>query len=483
MRQSNSLNESQIISSTPAGLAIVDTDRAFQVPAHIALLNRKLIGVARGDIKRLMVFIPPRHGKSLLISQYFPAWYLGLFPEHRFMLTSYGDDFSASWGRKSRDVLERNGHLYGVKLSDSSSSAKAWDIAGHTGGLVAAGVGGQLTGHGAHILSMDDPYKSREEAESPTVRERVYEWYTQTAYPRLEPDGAVILIMQRWHHDDLAGRLLRAQSHADQWHVVCLPAIAEEQDELGRMPGDPLWPERFTRDDLERIKAAMGGYAWSSQYQQRPSPSKGATFRREWMEKRYHETPILPTVIQTVDSAFKTGVSNDYSVIATWGTDGKNYYLLDVWRERVEFPDLVAAIKAQAARWRPNAVVIEDAASGQSAVQTLKRETNLPIVGQRFKGSKQSRADSVSPLFEAGKVYLPESAPWLSDWMEEHVQFPKAPHDDTVDTTSMALLRLREPDVSYMTNVYEMASPAAQMGLSEQQYRDLSDRLPPGILL
>lgn len=483
MPQSNSLNESQIISSTPAGLAIVDTDRAYQVPRHIAILNRKLIGVARGDIKRLMVFIPPRHGKSLLISQYFPAWYLGLFPERRFMLTSYGDDFSAGWGSKSRDLLRQWGHLYGVAISDSSSSASAWNIAGNTGGLIAAGVGGQLTGYGAHILSIDDPYKSREEAKSITVRERVYEWYTQTAYPRLEPDGAVILVMQRWHHDDLAGRLLRDQSHADRWDVVCLPAIAEEQDELGRMPGDALWPEHWPVEKLEAIKAAMGGYAWSSQYQQRPSPSKGATFRREWMDKRYRETPLLPTIIQTIDSAFQTGVSNDYSVIATWGTDGKNYYLLDVWCERVEFPDLISAIKAQAARHRPNSIVIENAASGQSAIQTLKRETNLPIVGLRFKGSKQSRADSVSPLFEAGKVYLPDDAPWLSDWIEEHVQFPRAPHDDRVDTTSMALLRLREPDISYMPSVYEMASPAAQMGLSEEQYRDLSDRLPPGILL
>lgn len=486
MPPSNSLKESQIIASTPAGLAYLDkagTADPYAMPRHIALLNRKLVAVARGDIKRLMVFLPPRHGKSMIISQYFPAWYLGVFPERRFMLTSYGDDFSAGWGRKSRDVLQEHGHLYGVKISDSSSSAKEWNIHGHTGGLIAAGVGGQLTGHGSHVLSIDDPFKSREEAESITVRERVWDWYTQTAYPRLEPDGAVILVMQRWHGDDLAGRLLAAQSHADHWDVVNLPAIAEEQDEIGRMPGDPLWPERFSLTDLERIRAAMGGYAWSSQYQQRPSPAKGATFRREWMERRYRELPLLSTVIQTVDSAFKTGVSNDYSVIATWGTDGKNYYLLDVWCERVEFPDLISAIKAQATHHRPNVIVIEDAASGQSAVQTLKRDTNLPIVGQKFQGSKQSRADSISPLFESGKVYLPESAPWLSDWIEEHIQFPKAPHDDRVDTTSMALLRLREPDVQYMPNVLEAASPAAQMGMSEAQYQDLASRLPPGILL
>ncbi len=178
-------------------------------------------------------------------------------------------------------------------------------------------------------------------------------------------------------------------------------------------------------------------------FQQRPSPAAGGTFQRAWLGQRYRELPALTETVQAVESAFKEGVGSDYSVIAPWGTDGRSYYLVDLWRDRVQYPELRRAVQDQYARWRPDAMLVEDKASGRSVIQELRRETNLPIVAVPTKGSKQNRADTVATLFEAGKVWLPEYASWVAEWIEEHVAFPRATHDDQVDTTSMGLARLR----------------------------------------
>ena len=244
------------------------------------------------------------------------------------------------------------------------------------------------------------------------------------------PDAVVLLVQTRWHEDDLAGRILASPS-ASEWTVLSLPGSAEEHDPLGRVEGAALWPHWYPAERLHALRAEIGERAFLALYQQRPTSERGGIFRREWMSGRYGELPRGPTTtIQTVDSAFKTGVANDYSVIATWTTDGRFFYLVDVWRQRVEFPDLVAAIQAQAAAHGPSAVAVEDTASAQSAIQVLRRETALPIVPVPAAGSaKISRAGAVSPLFESGRVLLPEQSPgWLGPWIEEHVGFPTARH-------------------------------------------------------
>lgn len=315
--------------------------------------------------------------------------------------------------------------------------------------------------HNCDLLIIDDPVKNAEEASSATYREKAWHWYTSTAYTRLQPGAGVLVIQTRWHDDDLSGRILKESKRRDEWHILSLPAIAERNERyeiMGCSPftrheGDALWPQQFNAKQLADIQQDVGGYDWNALYQQRPTPKEGGTFRREWFDRRYRSLDSLPTltrIVQSVDSAFKEGVANDYSVIATWGTDGINYYLLDLWRNRVAFPDLVQGVKDQYAQWNgwsggPGiaAVLIEDKASGQSAIQTLRRETNLPIIGVPAEGSKESRADNVSPLFQAGKAYLPADAPWVSVFVDEHVNFPRAAHDDTVDTTGYALLYLR----------------------------------------
>ncbi len=431
--------------ATPAGLAYLASSGHWRYAPHLRLLSQQLWRVAAGHVRRLMVFMPPRHGKSELVSHYFPAWYLGTRPNRRVILTSYEADFAASWGRKVRDVLVAYGPtVYGVRVRADSSAANRWDLADATGGMVTAGVGGPITGRGSHVLIVDDPLKNAEEAQSATMRERIWEWWRSTAYTRLEPNGAAVLVMTRWHEDDLAGRLLAEMAGGgEQWEVLSLPAIAEEVDDvLGRQPGEALWPERYDRRELARIRANVGAAWWAALYQQHPSPTSGGTFQRSWLGARYTVPPHLTSIIQAVDTAFKTGVASDYSVIATWGTDGRNYYLLHVWRDRVQYPDLKRALLDQYHAFRPDLVLIEDAASGQSVIQDLRAQTHLPIIAIPARGSKQSRADAVSPLFEAGRVYLPEQAPWLGDWIEEHVSFPRGAHDDCVDTTAIALQRL-----------------------------------------
>lgn len=300
-----------------------------------------------------------------------------------------------------------------------------------------------------NCLIVDDPVKNAEEAASALVRENTWSWFTSTAYTRLEPGGRVVVIGTRWNEDDLIGRAL-AQGG---WEHLDMPAIDEE--------GVALWPERFDLAALEDIRETLGSRMFEALYQQRPGPAEGAIWRREWW-KRYGAAPRLRRVELFVDSAFKEGTGSDWSVIAAWGEDGQgSCYLLDLWRARVEFPELLRAIHDMHARHRDAApvvpVVIEDRASGQSALQVLGRPMPdgewgtlpaLPVAPFAVRASKVSRSETVSPLAEAGRVFLPADAPWVGEFIEEHAVFPAGRHDDMVDTTAMALHRLRRKQAS-----------------------------------
>jgi predicted phage terminase large subunit-like protein len=450
--------------STPMMFALAASQKKFQTPPHIQLLDDKLYQLAHGHIKRLMVFMPPRHGKSLLCSQYFPAWYIGEF-KRRVILTSYGAMFAASWGRLARNVLTEWGPVIwpDVRVAQDSAAADHWELEGaesQYGVMYTAGIEGGTTGKGASLLIVDDPVKNMEEAKSPVMREKAWDFYTSTAYTRLEPDASILVIQTRWHSDDLSGRILqeRASGEGEPWHVLSLPAIAEADEyyeiagcePFERHEGDALWPERFSAERLATIRADVGGSVWSALYQQHPTPDGGLIWHREWFNNRYRELPTMTKVVQSIDTAFKTGVASDFSVIATWGRTDTDFYLIDLWRARVEYPELKRAILEQAHKHNPERIYVEDAASGQSAFQELKRESDLPIFRVPPEGSKEARAAGVSPLAEAGKVWLPESGPdtpWLADWIEEHVNFPRGAHDDCVDTTSLALTRLKRISV------------------------------------
>lgn len=396
-----------------------------------------------------MIDVPPRHGKSAQVTVRFPIWRLSQEPSTKFIVGSYNQTLSNKFSRQSRRLAAQAG----IQLSKDRKAVEDWETA-QEGGVRAVGVGGGVTGQGAHIIVIDDPVKSRKEVESETYREDCWNWYTEDIYSRLEPDGHIILIMTRWHIDDLAGRILASEDASD-WTVIKLPAIADHDeglDIIGRLPGEALCPERYDLEALARIQRVMSPESFLALYQQTPVAKGGNKFKRKWFNKRYNPgllhriKPDFIRLIQSVDTSFKDGVSNDYSVIATWAETATGYYLLDIWRNKVEYPDLIHAIRDNYVKWNPDVVLIEDAASGQSAIQTLRRDYKIPVeeapaVGQ---GSKIARAESVLPLFSSDLVWLPEFADWIGDWIEEHLKFPAGKHDDQVDSTSIGLRYLKE---------------------------------------
>jgi predicted phage terminase large subunit-like protein len=367
---------------------------------------------------------------------------LGQHPDRSIIASSYGSELAVDFGRRVRgfvsDPLHRAIFPQCVVADDNDAAHRFGLMMGGT--YFAVGAGGPLTGRGADLLLIDDPIKSREEAYSAATRRSLQSWYESVAYTRLQPGGAIVLIQTRWHEDDLAGWLLR--EHASEgWRVLSLPAVAE-RDEGWRAEGEALWPARFPIETLDRIREAIGSIAWASLYQQRPTAEEGAIFKRDWF-RAFREPPECKRLIFSLDTAFKTGQSSDYSVIAVIGETTTGYFLLHLSRGRWEFPELKRQAVALADLWSPHYVLIEDAASGQSLIQSLKAETRLPILPVKPLGDKVARASAVSPLAESGRVYLPESASWLSDFIDEACSFPAAPHDDQVDAVTQGLNYLR----------------------------------------
>lgn len=422
-------------------------DPAYEHARHSALLIQHLEAVERGDIRRLAVFMPPRHSKTYHVSERFPAWFLGRNPSRRVILASYGADLAEGSSRKVRNLLlDERWPWRDVRVAQDSAAVNKWATS-HGGEVIAAGVGGAMTGFGADLLVIDDPVKGRAEADSETYRETTWSWYTEVARTRLMPGGRVVVCQTRWHEDDLAGRIL---NHGGDWTVLNLPAVAEADDPLGREPGAPLWPAWYDAAALAELKAdltsAQGSRAWTALYQQSPTADEGGMFKRAWFTRRWNEKtlPKLTYTVLAVDAAYKTGVQNDPSALHLWGTDGIDYYLLAEYHGRWEFPELRRQIVSAAATHKPTLVLIEDTAAGQSAIQELRRETKLPIVAHKVTASKEARAQAVSPLCEAGKVVLPEGARWVGEWLDEHAAFPTGRHDDRVDNTSAALARLAQ---------------------------------------
>lgn len=410
--------------------------------------------VARKESPRLMVFLPPRWGKSELTSRILPGWVLGRYPDWNVGIVSYGAELAEELSADARRIVlddpyrELFGATYApdtgssVEIDRQSKAVNHWRIAGRRGGLRAVGVGGALTGRGFDICLIDDPVKGRKEADSDLYRDDLWRWYQGTLRTRLEPGGGLLIIQTRWHHDDLSGRLLRDNS--GQWEVVSLPAIAGENDLLGRLVGDPLDPARFDTDALEQIKRDISSRDWIAQYQQQPTPDEGAIFQRDWFRIEPLDLRPMGNIIQAWDTAFSEKREADYSVCTTWRvytypSGGQEYQLLNVYRARLSFPALREKVYQAAGVWRPHRIIIEDIGSGKSLVQELRNSTGLPIVTYRPDRDKVARAHAVTGLFEAGRVVLNKDAPWLETYLQEMMQFPAGDHDDQVDSTTMAL--------------------------------------------
>lgn len=436
-------------------------------------MAQKLMAVERGEVKRLMIFLPPRHSKSENSTIHFPAWFMMRNPEKRVIVTSYSADLAKTFSRRTRAIVREYGEeLFDVELSDESSSVEQWSLKGHHGMYIAAGIGGPITGQGCSLLLIDDPLKNAEEANSPTYRQRLWDWFTSTAYTRLEPDGAVVLTLTRWHDDDLAGRLLsEMENGGEEWEVVRIPALAEEENDpmvqAGyRDLGEPIWPDRYGLKEYERIQKAVGTYVWNALYQQRPQSLEGGEFKAKWF-KWYTKHQIsfnheqdcwvfngeTLRLFQGVDPAISEKTSADDFVIWTIGVTGTNkVILLDVWHGHLDFTEQAKLIVRKYQEFISERVGIEDNAYQAALAQAVIKDALVPVKRLTHTGDKYTRILTMAPFFENGQVYCRAATDDEPGWIDQtrlpnvkiHEKFrkfyeqavtygPKAAHDDILD--------------------------------------------------
>jgi predicted phage terminase large subunit-like protein len=425
------------------------------VAAHHALMLSAIQRTVERPHGRLMLAFPPGSAKSSYASVVAPTWYMGRNPGGKIILASYGSDLAKRHGRRARQIVKQSAYrgIFGTGISSVTSAADEWALENGSEYL-AGGLLSGLTGSRANGIVIDDPVKGREDAESEVMRKKTREAYDDDLMTRLIPGGWVILVMTRWHEADLAGSILPKHYNGESgmiecrdgntWEVLNVPACAEREDDpLGRKPGEYLWPEWFT--DKHWAQFRSNSRTWASLFQQRPRPAEGVMFKQEWL-RRYGVMPAHATYcVHSWDTAYKPNQINDPSVGTSWGfgSGSPGCFLRDVYRGRIEYPALRRNVISWAERDRPIAILIEDKASGQSLIQELRSTTSLPIIAIEPDGDKVTRANEVSAMFEAGLVYLPETAPWLVDYEAELLGFPLAAHDDQVDSTTQFLRWVR----------------------------------------
>ncbi|UUW88456.1 phage terminase large subunit [Pimelobacter simplex] len=443
---------------TPGEMAQALDRTTIQTPALDAI-DARLVAVRDGDCERQIINMPPQEGKSQRTSVWFPLWLLHGNPNLRIAIVSYGKDVARRFGRRIRDILREHPEL-GLTLSQSSQRQDEFELLGYAGGVVCVGVEGGLTSRPVDVLIIDDPYKDAKQADSKAWADTIKNFWSEVALPRLAPGAPVVLIQTRWREDDMAGWLQK--EFADEWDVLNIPAQADhdpdkgETDVLGREPGEFMVSARgrTVKDWLKKIRE-VGSRAWNALYQGRPAPAEGTILKRTWWQ-RYDEPLWLvredgsrivtgfDDLLISWDLTFKKTEGTDYVSGQVWGRRGANAYLLDRVHGRMDFVETLAAFRRLAARW-PQATLklVEDKANGPAVIAMLSNSIG-GIVPVEPDGGKEARAAAVSPLVEAGNVWLPSSelAPWADDVIEEAAGFPTAAHDDDVDALSQGLNRL-----------------------------------------
>jgi predicted phage terminase large subunit-like protein len=418
------------------------------VGAHHKRIAAALDRVVSGECKRLMIAMPPRHGKSQMGSYLFPAYLMGKKPDSKLIVGSHTAELAQRFGRMIRNLVadERYKELFpDFLLSADSKAAGRWDTS-HGGEAFFIGKGGAMTGRGGNVVILDD-ILDEQDALSNTAMENTWEWYQSGPRQRLQPNGAIIVINTRWKTDDLSGRLFKLQGaiKSDKWEVLEFPAILPS--------GGPLWPEYWKLEELEAVKHTIGLQKWNAQWQQTPTADEGAILKREWWQRwKPEEPPLVEYIIQSYDTAYSKKETADYSVITTWGVfvpdidSGPNIILLDVKKGRWDFPELKRIAREEYKNWNPDNVLIEAKATGITLQQELRR-VGIPVTmyspgGRRAGQDKVSRANSIAPILESGMVWAPETE-WADELIEECAAFPNGDHDDMVDSTTQALMRFR----------------------------------------
>jgi predicted phage terminase large subunit-like protein len=423
---------------------------AFISGKHHQIMAEAFERVASGQLKRLIINMPPRHTKSEFASYLLPAWFLGKYPEKKIIQTAHTAELAVGFGRKVRNLVQSEGYgkVFETKLSSDSKAAGRWNT--HMGGdYFAIGVGGAVTGKGADLLIIDDPHSEQEAKQgNPAVFDSVYEWYTSGPRQRLQPGGAIIIVMTRWSKRDLTGQILKnaEKDGVNEWEVIDFPAILPS--------GTPLWPGFWKKEELEALKAELPVAKWEAQYQQNPTSEEGAIVKRDqWQIWEKSDPPSCEYVIQSWDTAFEKNNRADYSACTTWGVfqhpnkNGDlrpNIILLDAFKQRLEFPELKKKAFDMWQEWNPDTLLIEKRAAGAPLIYEM-RKIGIPLSEYTpGKGNdKIARVNAISDLFASGVVWCPETR-WADEVMEEMASFPNGDHDDLVDSSSQALLRFRQ---------------------------------------
>ena len=413
---------------------------------HHKIYAEKLNRIANGELKRLIVNMPPRHTKSEFASHLFPAFFMGRHPNAKLIQTTHTGELAIRFGRKAKNLIESTEYesvFPTVKLAADSKAAGRWE-SNHKGEYFAAGVGGAITGRGADLLIIDDPH-SEQDALSPTVLDSHYEWYTSGPRQRLQPGGAIVLVMTRWSVKDLTGRLLAAQGkdeNSDKWEVVEFPAIINDK---------PMWGNFWSMKGLEGVKASIPLTKWQAQWMQSPTSEEGAIIKREWWKTwEKDDIPHLKYIIQSYDTAFSSKQTADYSAITTWGVFEPEeggppaLLLLDAKKGRWNFPELKTIAQEEYKYWEPETILIEAKASGMPLTHELQK-AGIPVINYTpSRGNdKHSRVNSVAPLFESGAIWAP-SKKFAEEVIEECAAFPFGDNDDYVDSTTQALMKYRQ---------------------------------------
>lgn len=392
----------------------------------------------------LVLSIPPQHGKSMTITETLPSWYLGKFPTKRIIEASYSEDFAQLFGRRNLRKIEQFGkEIFNIEKGKIANNTE-FELSNGIGGMISRGMLSGVTGRPADLMIIDDPVKNRQEADSKTYRDRIWAEWNDSFKSRLSFGAKVIIIQTRWHEDDFAGRIIKNEKHVT---VINLKCEADDNDPLGRKPGEALCPEigkgnEWLKDFKSTFTTKEGNRTWNALYQGSPTPDDGNIFKRKWFQY-YEKLPTLPYMLISVDATFKDKEDNDFVSIQVWGKKNVDFYLVDRVKEHLGFTETLNVIRQLRNKYdQCSAVLIEDKANGSAIIEVLQREFS-GVVPINPEGGKIARANAVSPSFESGNVYLPKTAKWLYDYETELISFPNAEHDDDVDCTTQALNRLR----------------------------------------
>jgi predicted phage terminase large subunit-like protein len=439
------------IESNPADFAHRLSKGTWKHADHLRLLSKHIALLEARKIRKLMVSMPPRHGKSLFLDVWTPTWWLGRTPTARIIIAGYGQHFAREWGGKVRNKILEHAEELNIILDKERMAADAW--ATSVGGEVySLGVGGSIVGRGADLYIVDDPIKNADEANSEIYREKMWDWWQTSVVTRLQPGGVIILVATRWHQDDLLGRLLESDE-AGEWTVLNLPAIAEKDDILGRQEGEALWPEFWEKDGgaayYEKLQRTMVPYWWSAQYQGRPTPEGGGILLRDdwqWI-RRSDIPPEFDQICQSWDLPLKDKRTSDYAVGQVWGRRAADMFLLNSVRDHLSMDQVIHHMTQFALKYRAIGKLIEDSAMAPALISTFQHKVPgmIPVPP---KGSKMSRVLNAVPYLKGHNIYLPmeddgSKPKWVLDFIEECAQFDKGTYDDQVDAFTQAVTFLQ----------------------------------------